>query len=138
MGDALSLDVGNRYSIVAMIFFVAYAVIDIPSTIIMKKVGASVMVPSVCLGFGVITVAQGFIHDWGSLAALRAILGLFEGALLPGTLFRKYIRDVVLSMLTRVKCFKSGILASNFTRDKQRITLLESLRVVCLVSSLME
>ena len=87
MGEALSLDVGNRYSICAMIFFVTYALIDIPSMIIIKKIGASVMVPSVCLGFGVITIAQGFIHNWPSLAILRAVLGLFEGALLPGTLF---------------------------------------------------
>ncbi|KAK3682006.1 hypothetical protein LTR37_020666 [Vermiconidia calcicola] len=49
MGDALGLDVGNRYSIVAMIFFVGYILMDIPSTVLMKKLGAPVMVPSVCL-----------------------------------------------------------------------------------------
>lgn len=68
-------------------FFVTYALVDLPSTILMKKIGASVMVPTVCLLFGVVTIAEGFIHNWGSLVALRLLLGAFEGALLPGTLF---------------------------------------------------
>ncbi|KAK5168292.1 uncharacterized protein LTR77_006861 [Saxophila tyrrhenica] len=87
MSDDLNLDVGNRYSIVAMIFFVGYALVDVPSTPLMKKIGASFMVPTVCLCFGVLTIAQGFIHSWGALAALRVMLGVFEGALLPATLF---------------------------------------------------
>lgn len=37
--------------------------------------------------FGVLTIAQGFIHTWQQLAILRVFLGLFEGALLPATLF---------------------------------------------------
>ena len=49
MGEDLGLDQGNRYSIVAMIFFVGYAIVDLPATPIMKKLGASVMVPSITL-----------------------------------------------------------------------------------------
>ena len=37
--------------------------------------------------FGILTIAQGFIHTWGQLAILRVFLGVFEGALLPATLF---------------------------------------------------
>ena len=39
--------------------------------------------------FGILTIAQGFIHSWGQLAVLRVFLGVFEGALLPATLFCK-------------------------------------------------
>ena len=45
-----------------------------------------------CSGFGVITIAQGFIHNWESLAALRILLGIIEGLLLPSTLFRKAVQ----------------------------------------------
>ena len=38
-------------------------------------------------GFGVLTIAQGFIYSWQQLAVLRVFLGVFEGALLPATLF---------------------------------------------------
>lgn len=72
----------------------------------MKMVWATILVPSVCLydpkhpsywpnayepvsAFGILTLAQGFIHTWGALAAIRFLLGAFEGLMLPSTLFRK-------------------------------------------------
>ena len=48
--------------------------------------------------FGVVTIAQGFIHNWGSLIALRLLLGAFEGALLPGTLFCKVPIEIEVLM----------------------------------------
>lgn len=53
----------------------------------MKKVTASIMIPTICLLFGVITIGQGFVHHWGELALCRVLLGLFEGFFLPGSIF---------------------------------------------------
>lgn len=87
MGADLALTVSNRYSVVAMIFFVGYILIDLASTIIMKKFSASLMIPTVCLVFGILTLGQGFIKHWGELALCRILLGIFEGAFLPAALF---------------------------------------------------
>ena len=93
MSQDLKLNVENRYSIVTMIFFVGYAIVDIPSTILMKKLTATVMIPTVCLSFGVITIGQGFTKHWGQLALCRILLGLFEGFFLPGTIFLLQVRS---------------------------------------------
>jgi MFS family permease len=53
----------------------------------MKKLSASIMIPSVVLGFGAITIGQGFLKHWGELAACRILLGVIEGAFLPASLF---------------------------------------------------
>lgn len=53
----------------------------------MKALSASIMVPTVALVFGVLTIAQGFVRSWATLALLRVLLGVFEGAFLPATLF---------------------------------------------------
>ena len=134
MGEALELDIGNRYSIVTMIcllaqflvkrtrtwslivtVFVPYALIALCATQIMKIFGASVMTPTVVLyvylpaicrpraygfdsAFGLFTLSQGFIQSWGALAAIRFMLGLFEGLMLPSTLFRKIFRPRLTKM----------------------------------------
>lgn len=35
-------------------------------------------------GLGIITMCLGFVHNYGSFAAVRALLGIAEGGLLPG------------------------------------------------------
>lgn len=87
MNTDLKLFVGDRYSVVTMVFFVGYCVVDLPSTIIMKKIGASIMIPTTCLIYGGITIAEGFLTNYPQLAACRVLLGLFEGLFLPGSIF---------------------------------------------------
>jgi hypothetical protein len=70
--------------------------------------------------FGVLTIAQGFIQDWGSLAALRVLLGVFEGALLPSTLFREF--SIVRSsqpLTIDIQFFKFGILDGSTTNGRR-------------------
>ncbi|KIW30174.1 uncharacterized protein PV07_05936 [Cladophialophora immunda] len=84
MGDDLNLTKDNRYSVLAMIFFVGYILVDIPSTFLVRKIGATLMIPSIVV---VITIAQGFCNTWGPLFACRVLLGIFEGGIIPSSMF---------------------------------------------------
>ncbi|MCJ1301813.1 hypothetical protein MMC08_004614 [Hypocenomyce scalaris] len=87
MNVDLKLGIGNRYSILTMIFFIGYIIVDIPATILIRKVGPVVWIPSIALAWGVVTIGQGFVKTWGQMAVCRILLGTFEGGLIPGAIY---------------------------------------------------
>lgn len=90
MSEDLNTDKGNRYSVLAMIFFVGYCLVDIPTTFLVRRIGPALLVGTVTTLWGVITLCQGFVNTWGELALCRALLGLLEGALVPSAMFLLY------------------------------------------------
>jgi hypothetical protein len=56
MDEDLQLSVGERYSIVSMIFFVPYIVFQFPSNIVIRKIGAMWWLPSIVMCWGVVTI----------------------------------------------------------------------------------
>lgn len=80
MGEDLKLDGTNRYSTLAQMFFVTYILMELPSTLILRKVNAAIWLPSTVVVFGIITLGQGFVKSWGALLVCRLLLGFGEGA----------------------------------------------------------
>ncbi|KAK6385773.1 hypothetical protein LTS17_001345 [Exophiala oligosperma] len=87
MREDLDTDVSNRYSVLTMIFFIGYALVDIPAMWLTRKLGPAFWIGSIGLAWSVITIGQGFCNTWGSLAVCRALLGFLEGGLVPGVLY---------------------------------------------------
>ncbi|KAJ9615185.1 hypothetical protein H2200_001259 [Cladophialophora chaetospira] len=87
MGEDLRLTGTNRYSILAMTFFIGYILVDAPATFTIQRVGATLMLPSIVVAWGVVTIGQGFCHSWGALLACRILLGFFEGGIIPGSIY---------------------------------------------------
>jgi MFS family permease len=82
----LDTNVGNRYSVLTMVFFIGYPLVDNPAMYLTRKVGPALWIGSIGLAWSVITIGQGFCHSWTALAVCRALLGLLEGGLVPGVL----------------------------------------------------
>lgn len=57
---------------------------EIPSNLVMKKVSPKIWLPALTVTWGIITIGLGFVDSYASFLAVRAILGLAEGGLLPG------------------------------------------------------
>ncbi|PWN46850.1 MFS transporter [Violaceomyces palustris] len=72
---------GNQLNIALAIFYIAS---EIPSNIILRKVGAKYWLPFIVAAWGIITTLSGLVQNFGGLCAIRIMLGLFEGGLLPG------------------------------------------------------
>ncbi|KAL2817480.1 major facilitator superfamily domain-containing protein [Aspergillus cavernicola] len=84
MEEDLGLDVGARYTIVVMVFFVAYIVFEIPSNVILPKAGAANWLAFLGASFGAILIGMGFTSSWETMTVCRTLLGIMEAGFLPG------------------------------------------------------
>lgn len=87
MDVELDLTVGDRYSIALLVFFVPYFLFELPSNIVLRRVGAAYWLGGICVAWGVVMIGMGFVKNWESLAALRTLLGLFEAGFFPGCVY---------------------------------------------------
>lgn len=70
----------------AGIFFVAYFVFEVPSNLVMERVGARLWMARIMLTWGLISGATAFVAGPGSFLALRFLLGAAEAGFVPGML----------------------------------------------------
>ncbi|MFE0020235.1 MFS transporter [Amycolatopsis sp. NPDC059021] len=68
------------------IFFLAYVVFEVPSNMIMKKLGARVWLARIAISWGIVTAVTGFVRDVPQLYIARIVLGVAEAGLYPGLL----------------------------------------------------
>jgi MFS family permease len=87
MSTDLHTNQGNRYSVLAMIFFIGYCLVDVPAAFTVRRVGPALWVGVIGTAWGAITIGQGFVKTWGQLAACRVLLGFLEGGLVPAAMF---------------------------------------------------
>ena len=80
----LELSVGNRYSLISMIFFVPYVICQFPANIVIRKVGAGLWLPSLVVAWGALCIGIGFTKRWTELLGCRVLLGVLEAGYYPG------------------------------------------------------
>jgi adenylosuccinate synthase len=83
MGKELGLDVGVRFNWVTSIFYIVYMFVEVPSNILLKMLGPKYYLPLLVLGFGFVSMCTAFVHSFEGLLAARAMLGVFEGGVMP-------------------------------------------------------
>jgi D-galactonate transporter len=74
------------YGLGAGIFFIGYFIFEVPSNIILHKVGARLWIARVMLTWAVISAAMMFVTTPTVFYALRFALGLAEAGLFPGVI----------------------------------------------------
>jgi MFS family permease len=108
----LRLDIGERYTIVLVLFFPTYFLLELPSNIVLRKVGSANWLSFIALSWGAVMIGQGFCESWISLAICRVLLGAFEAGFFPGCVYlitcwyRRYEtqkRCVSLFLLSRTR-----------------------------------
>lgn len=85
MSDDLGISIAT-FGTISAIFFIAYVVFEIPSNIIMKKVGARLWLARIGVTWGVVTIITGFVQNITHLYIARILLGISEAGLFPGLL----------------------------------------------------
>lgn len=78
MDEDLDLSVGNRYTLVTMIFFVPYVIFQFPANIVIRKLGACMWLSSLVCAWGVVSIGIGFNQRWEDLMGCRVLLGILE------------------------------------------------------------
>lgn len=72
------------YGMAAGAFFWGYVLFEVPSNIILEKVGARLWIARIMVTWGVVSGATAFATGPYSFAAVRFLLGLAEAGLFPG------------------------------------------------------
>lgn len=86
----LSRDLGlsaTAYGLGAGIFFIGYALFEIPSNLILARVGARRWIARIAITWGLVTSAMMFVHTPGQFYLLRFVLGVAEAGCLPGVIY---------------------------------------------------
>jgi MFS transporter, ACS family, tartrate transporter len=74
----------EMFGLGAGIFFLGYFVFEVPSTVILHKVGARFWIGRVMITWGVVSIAMAFTRGPISFYLLRFLLGLAEAGFFPG------------------------------------------------------
>jgi MFS family permease len=107
MGKDLKL-VGYKFNWALTVFYIIYIFVEVPSNIVLKRVGARLWIPFLVAGFGAVSVGTAFVRNFDELMVVRAFLGLVEGGTMPGISFflsTFYKRE---ELLFRIGMFVSG------------------------------
>src|ERR1043165_6591010 len=72
------------YGIGAGIFFVGYFLFEVPSNLILEKVGARLWIARIMLSWGLVSCSFMFMWDEWSFYVLRFLLGVTEAGFFPG------------------------------------------------------
>ncbi|KAJ4217940.1 hypothetical protein NW759_008532 [Fusarium solani] len=79
------------YTIALMVFLIAYALFEVPSNYFLKRMKPSRWISFLMFSWGTITMCLGAAHNYGSVTAMRFLLGVFEAG--------KYHADCISSQI---------------------------------------
>jgi len=83
----MNKDIGltaEQFGFGAGLFFIGYFLFEIPSNLIMQKVGARIWIARIMITWGIFSMATAFVVGPKSFAAARFLLGLAEAGFTPG------------------------------------------------------
>lgn len=87
MNVELGFNIGDRYSIALLAFFITYFIFEIPSNVVLRKVGAANWLSFLCFAWGLVIFGAGFAKKWEDVVVCRLLLGLFEAGFFPGCVY---------------------------------------------------
>jgi MFS transporter, ACS family, tartrate transporter len=75
------------YGFGAGVFFIGYALFEVPSNLILARVGARLWIARIMITWGILSVAMMFVSGAMSFYVLRFLLGVAEAGFLPGIIY---------------------------------------------------
>jgi ACS family tartrate transporter-like MFS transporter len=84
---ALQRDLGlsnSQYGLGAGLFFLGYCLFEVPSNLILERVGARRWIARIMIVWGVVSMATMFVSDNVSFYVARIVLGIAEAGFFPG------------------------------------------------------
>ncbi len=74
----------KQFGLVAGIFFFGYFLFEIPSNLLLHKIGARIWIARILITWGILAMLTGLVHSVQQLYAVRFLLGLAEAGYFPG------------------------------------------------------
>jgi sugar phosphate permease len=86
---ALQTDIGlsnAAFALGAGIFFIGYAIFEVPSNLLLHRLGARVWLSRIMITWGLVSAGMMFTHDETTFYVLRFLLGVAEAGFSPGVI----------------------------------------------------
>jgi MFS transporter, ACS family, tartrate transporter len=83
MNSALGIT-SAQYGLLTGIFFLGYFLFEIPSNLLLHKIGARIWIARILISWGVVAMLTGLVRSVHQLYVLRFLLGLAEAGYFPG------------------------------------------------------
>ena len=74
----------QQYGLLSGIFFFGYALFEIPSNLLLHRIGARIWVARILITWGAVAALTGFVYTVHQLYVMRFLLGLAEAGYFPG------------------------------------------------------
>jgi ACS family tartrate transporter-like MFS transporter len=75
------------YGLGAGIFFIGYAIFEVPSNLVLVRVGARRWIARLAISWGVVAAGMFFVRTPAEFYAMRFLLGVAEAGFLPGIIY---------------------------------------------------
>ena len=76
----------QQYGFIAGIFFFGYFIFEIPSNLLLHRIGARVWIARILISWGIVAMLGGLVRTVPQLYGVRFLLGLAEAGFFPGIL----------------------------------------------------
>ncbi|KAI1387907.1 MFS general substrate transporter [Hypoxylon trugodes] len=87
LDEDVGLAKGDRASVALLVFFIGYMLFELPSNMVIHRVGAANWLALIVFAWGLVSMGIGFLNNWVALAVLRSFLGVFEAGFYPGCVY---------------------------------------------------
>ncbi|RDV00603.1 MFS transporter [Trinickia dinghuensis] len=77
----------SAYGFAAGILFIGYVAFEVPSNLVLQRVGARVWLARIMITWGILATLMAFVFNASSLYTVRALIGIAEAGFFPGLLF---------------------------------------------------
>ncbi|KAJ9480006.1 putative High-affinity nicotinic acid transporter (putative) [Pseudozyma hubeiensis] len=99
---------GNQYAAALSVFFGLYCLLEVPSNLILKKIGAKKWIPIIVIAWGIVMLLTGTSTNFAALFSWRLLLGAAEAGLFPGITYYLTVLYPRKSIQLRVGLFFSA------------------------------
>jgi MFS family permease len=77
----------SRYSVVTIVFFASYIIFQPPATVICRYLGPRNFLSVIVVLWGGVMIGMGFADSYGTMSALRVVLGVLEAGFFPSCVY---------------------------------------------------
>ncbi|MGW2513015.1 MFS transporter [Streptomyces scopuliridis] len=111
--DQLRAEVGlsaGAFGFGAGLFFVAYAIFEVPSNMLLERFGAKVWLTRIMITWGLVATAMAFVNSAEMFYVLRFLLGVAEAGFFPAVIyyFTRWLPDADRGRATAIFLMGSG------------------------------
>ena len=116
----------QQFGLLVGIFFFGYFLFEVPSNLILHRVGARVWIARILISWGAVAMATGFVRNVPQLYGARFLLGIAEAGFFPGIVLyltywfppREQARAIALFMAAQPITSILGAPLSGFILDQ--------------------